>query len=197
MTEPSSNSNAEKKNSKLKDLFINLFITKKLFWVLTLLILVADLWTKEIAISFVQNKKENHEISQVFWVSGEWLGLVEVYNKGGPWGIGSDKPSLLKYSRILALLIIIYMAASTPAKQKLQILALGLVMGGAIGNIWDSCAIGMVRDFILVDLDFPPADPWPAFNLADSAICVGVFFLALGMLVTAVTSKKAKEKPAV
>jgi signal peptidase II len=56
------------------------------------------------------------------------------------------------------------------------------VMGGAIGNIYDGFAFEAVRDFLLFDFDFAPFDPFPVFNDADSAICVGVGLLAIGLL---------------
>lgn len=196
----------------LRRLFNELVIEKKIFWILAVFILAADLASKELIISFVREQKEPDEIHFVYWVADEWFGLTELYNRGGPWGIGSSNSDILRYVRILALGVILYILASTPGKYKLQILALGLVMGGALGNIWDTFfskvpeeflspeligqagrEICAVRDFLLFDLGFPPADPWPAFNLADSAICVGVFCLALGMLLSALFRARSRK----
>ena len=71
---------------------------------------------------------------------------------------------------------------SAGERDALAVLALGLVMGGAIGNISDSLRFEYVRDFLRFDFGFPPFDPFPTFNVADSAICVGVSLLALQML---------------
>ncbi len=54
--------------------------------------------------------------------------------------------------------------------------ALALILGGALGNLWDRLALGHVVDFIDVYYD---RWHWPAFNVADSAICVGVAMLLL------------------
>jgi signal peptidase II len=56
------------------------------------------------------------------------------------------------------------------------------VLGGAVGNVFDGFAYHAVRDFILVDLGIRFFDPFPVFNVADSAICIGVGLLALGMM---------------
>lgn len=58
--------------------------------------------------------------------------------------------------------------------------AIGLLVGGILGNVTDRIIHGHVVDFLLFDLHVRFADPWPAFNVADSAICiaVGLFLLA-------------------
>ncbi len=66
----------------------------------------------------------------------------------------------------------------TPQTARLQLLALNLVLGGAVGNLIDRIRIGYVIDFIEV---YYKAYHWPVFNLADSAICVGAFFLLLDL----------------
>jgi len=174
-----------------------LLLKRKLFWVVAVLILVADLGTKDAAISYVTQKKASGEImrdmatgAQVWWVCDEWLGLVEVYNTGGPWGIGREFPGFLKITRLLALAVILYILAGTPYRKRGQAVALAMVMGGALGNIWDSWTPGHVRDFLHVDLGFHPAHPWPAFNLADSMICCGVILLVMSIMIGFYTDRK-------
>lgn len=60
--------------------------------------------------------------------------------------------------------------------------ALALVLGGAIGNLWDRLTLGYVIDFIDITLGFLPwriFNPWPAFNIADSAITIGAIMLVI------------------
>lgn len=163
----------------------NLFLHRKTFWIITLLIVAADLWSKDAAISFVRNQNAG-----MYWVSEPYFALVDVQNRGGPWGVGREHADILRVIRLVALGVILYILMGTPTKQRLQIISLAMVMGGALGNIWDSWRYGHVRDFLHFDFGVPPADPWPAFNLADSMICVGVFLLALGMIVSGITQKK-------
>ena len=171
---------------------------RKLFWILAAVIVILDLWTKDLAISHVEAEvgfigSETGSGGPI-WVAGRWLGLVSVTNKGGPWGMGSEFSQVLLYVRIIALFVILYILSDTPKTHRIQVAALALVMGGAIGNIYDSLNYGHVRDFIFVDLDVPPADPWPAFNLADSAICTGVFLLAVSLLAAGLSRQKKHGK---
>jgi signal peptidase II len=178
----------------LSNLFRNLFGDKLLFWVLVLLFVVVDLWTKKALIAFVEeNNSETflYGASPIIWLCGEWLGLVSVENTGGPFGVFAGS-LLLRVVRFLALGVILYLLSVTPRKARVQIIALALIMGGALGNIWDTVAYGSVRDFLYVDLDFPPADPWPAFNFADSCICTGVALLALMLYIDWLREKKSK-----
>lgn len=167
-----------------------LFFKRKVFWIVTILIFLADLWTKDIAISYV------HETSHgnVTWVQEPWFALVDVSNKGGPWGLGSEYSKILRVIRMLALGVILFILAGTPHRNRIQVLSLALVMGGALGNIWDSWMFGHVRDFLYFDLGFAPANPWPAFNLADSAICVGVAGLAITMLIAGFSQENEKKE---
>ena len=62
------------------------------------------------------------------------------------------------------------------SKQKLFCIGLALVLGGAIGNLYDRLTLGYVVDFLYFHYE---NFYWPAFNVADSAICVGVALLFL------------------
>jgi signal peptidase II len=115
-------------------------------------------------------------------VLGEWLGVTHTLNKGVMWGKFPQLADMLPYLRTVAALIVTWMALTTPASARRILWALGLVLGGAIGNIYDGFALGAVRDFILVDFDIKYFDPFPIFNVADSAICIGVGLLAIGLI---------------
>lgn len=82
--------------------------------------------------------------------------------------------------------LVVWLKRLQPSETWLAI-ALALVLGGAVGNLFDRVAYGHVIDFILVHWQ----DRWffPAFNLADSAITVGAIMLALDMFI----SKKSGE----
>ncbi len=83
---------------------------------------------------------------------------------------------------------LVYWLYRTPKSQPWQGLALSLVLGGAIGNLYDRLMLGYVVDFIQVHYQHYY---WPAFNIADSAICVGAFILIL----TSFFSKELSEDP--
>jgi len=142
---------------------------------LAVLVVAADLWSKQVV--FEQLPERGVE-----WVAGEWFGFTKVRNTGMMWGKFQGMAEVLRWLRLGAALVVLWMLVSTPARQKLLLLALGLVLGGALGNIYDGFAFGSVRDFLMVDFDVYLFDPFPVFNVADSAICVGVGLLALGLL---------------
>jgi signal peptidase II len=81
------------------------------------------------------------------------------------------------------LLVVYYLKKTEPDQTRLQA-ALGLVGGGAIGNLIDRAVYGVVTDFVILDFDFRPFNPWPAFNVADAALVIGVGLMALDMFRT-------------
>lgn len=90
----------------------------------------------------------------------------------------TDRPRMLAgiTLAVTALLGILLMRSAT----RLEAMALGLIIGGALGNVVDRLRIGAVVDF----LDFHAWDfHWPAFNLADSAIVIGVTVLVVTSLI--------------
>lgn len=119
--------------------------------------------------------------------------IVRHTNTGGMWGVGQEwNPWILRTVRIGAVLVIFLILAQTRQSDRLALAALGLVLGGAVGNIYDSLVHHAVRDFLKFDFDFKPFDPFPTFNVADSAICVGVFLLALQMVVAPRAGEKGE-----
>ena len=72
-----------------------------------------------------------------------------------------------------------------PATERLHAAALALIIGGAVGNLIDRALLGHVVDFIQVYLPIIPLaifNPWPSFNIADSAITAGVVLLLIASL---------------
>lgn len=147
------------------------------FLILAALVTVLDLASKSWVFSRLPNPHDH------FTVIDGVFDIIHHTNTGGMWGVGQDwNPWILRIVRMGAVAVIFVILAQTPASDRISVWALGLVMGGAIGNIHDSLAHDAVRDFLKFDLGFPPFDPFPTFNVADSAICVGVFLLAIQML---------------
>lgn len=78
--------------------------------------------------------------------------------------------------------VIVFWIRNTPLHRKWLLCCLALILGGAIGNLADRIIFGYVIDFIDVSLGFIPLklfNPWPAFNVADSAISIGVVMLII------------------
>jgi signal peptidase II len=148
---------------------------KQLAFGIAILITVCDLWSKRAVFGAL----ESHEH---YWILGEWFGFTKVLNPGVMWGLGIEFSSYLPWVRTIAAVVVVGMLWSTPAAARLTQLALGLVLGGALGNIYDGFVHTKVRDFLEVDLGIRWFDPFPIFNIADSAICVGVGLLILSIL---------------
>jgi signal peptidase II len=112
------------------------------------------------------------------------LSLSHVRNRGAAFGILSDAD--LPYQAVLfsvlslaALAAIAVYAMRLPLAARLPQLALSLVLGGAIGNLVDRLRHGYVVDFVHV---YWKQYQWPDFNVADSAISIGVALLVLDIL---------------
>jgi signal peptidase II len=103
-----------------------------------------------------------------------FFNLVLAYNRGAAFSFLSDQGGWQRYFftaiGVVAVGFIIYMLRKH-AGQRLFCWALALVMGGAIGNVIDRLLYGHVIDFL--DFHLASVGHFPAFNIADSAICVG------------------------
>jgi signal peptidase II len=109
--------------------------------------------------------------------------LVLHWNRGISFGLFSDAPEMSRW--ILVALALAISAALVvwlrKTDRRLLVIAIGLVIGGAVGNVVDRLSFGAVVDF----LSFHAAGYyWPAFNVADSAIAVGVATILMDSLLT-------------
>jgi signal peptidase II len=109
--------------------------------------------------------------------------LTHVANTGALFGLMAGMASPLRglifiTIPVLAIFLILAFQFRTRENDFLVQTGLALILGGAMGNLYDRVAFGHVVDF----LDFSLAGHhWPAFNLADSSICLGVFTLILDL----------------
>jgi signal peptidase II len=110
--------------------------------------------------------------------------LTHVQNRGAAFGILSDadlpyQSVLFSVVSILALGAIAVYAWKLPVSSRLPQTALALIMGGAVGNLLDRVRLGYVIDYVDI---YWGRHHWPAFNVADSAISIGVALLVLDIL---------------
>ena len=113
------------------------------------------------------------------------VSLTYVRNRGAAFGLFSDadlpyQPALFTLISIFALAAIAYYALKLPADSRLPQTGLALIMGGAVGNLLNRAFLGHVIDFVDV---YWGRHHWPAFNVADSCISIGVALLILDVLV--------------
>jgi signal peptidase II len=107
-----------------------------------------------------------------------FFNLVLTYNRGMSFGLFNNGAGVnaLLFSLVAASIIAVLVYWLSRVDSPFLAVAIGLVIGGAIGNVIDRVRFGAVVDF----LDFYLGSwHWPAFNLADSAICIGVAAMLL------------------
>ncbi len=132
----------------------------------------------------------------VFSVSGQFIEITEFFNLALVWNTGISFGLLAEhrqpYLLVTAALVIVGILLGWLHKNTCRLTGwgLGLVIGGASGNIIDRVRFGAVVDFL--DFHIGPYH-WPAFNIADSAIFIGVVLLCAGSMVGGVEKPKETE----
>lgn len=135
------------------------------------IVIALDLFTKHLI-------QQNFVFGDLHSVTS-FFDLVRYHNEGSAFGFLNDAGGWQKWLfngiSIVASVVIIYLLKKH-TNEKLFCAGLALVLGGAIGNLYDRITLGYVVDFLNFHLN---NHYWPAFNVADSAICLGVGLLLL------------------
>lgn len=108
-----------------------------------------------------------------------WLTWVYWQNTGAAFSIGDGNNGFFIALSVVALAALVFAARKGVFANRLSRVATAVLAAGILGNLTDRIAHGHVVDFVLVDLAVWPADPWPAFNVADSCICIAATLLVL------------------
>ena len=149
----------------------------KWLW-MTILIIFLDQWSKGLASQYLQM----HD--PVIVTPG--FNLTLMHNEGAAFSFlheagGWQRWFFVCLTIAVSVFILIWLHG-TRVNQRWLSCALALVLGGAMGNLWDRLTLGYVIDFLDITLGFLPwriFNPWPAFNIADSAITVGAIMLVI------------------
>jgi signal peptidase II len=149
----------------------------KLPWLLlSLLVLVADRLSKD----FFETSLTLYQRIEVVAGYFDW---TLAYNTGAAFSFLADADGWQRWFfaaiAIVVSVVLVVWIKRLKANETLLAAALALVLGGALGNLYDRVVLGHVVDFILVHWQ----NRWyfPAFNIADTAITIGAIFLALDM----------------
>ncbi len=142
-------------------------------------VLLLDRYTKRLVATRITLGDSITVIKRIFYIT-------HVENSGAAFGIFNDSPShwkiaLLVTFSIAALVIVSALLWRSSHALTASAVGLSLILGGALGNLWDRLLSGRVVDFLLVYLG---SYQWPAFNVADSAIVVGAALLVFEILFT-------------
>ena len=139
----------------------------KLLLFLTLPLYALDQLTKFLVLRFV-DPYEAHVVVENFFT------LVHVTNTGAAFGSFRDNNGFFVVLSLIALVVVTYLLTRKEPRDPWRRIALVLLLAGVLGNLTDRLLHGHVIDFLLFDLHIPFAHPWPAFNVADSCICIAV-----------------------
>ena len=150
------------------------------FFLIGLLILVADQFSKAWIRASLPEGQSLFEIG--------FFQITHVHNTGAAFGLFRGQSFILTIVAIIAITVILVYAFVSYHRfpwldSMLSKIALGLVFGGTVGNLIDRLRLGYITDFI--DFGF-----WPAFNIADSAVTVGVIIFAYSLLRSAQAEKR-------
>lgn len=155
----------------------------KWLW-LSVAVIILDLTTKAIASHYF-------ELYEILPVIPGWFNLTLAHNSGAAFSFLANETGWQRWffalvAIIVSTIIFFWLKKLQPHERWLAI-ALSLILGGALGNLWDRLTLGYVVDF----LDFYYQSPeknshWPAFNIADSAISIG----AVMMIIDAFRNKR-------
>ena len=128
------------------------------------LVVVLDQITKHV----VWRNGQNYDI-----IDG-YLHITLVKNAGAAFGLLQGGRVFFIIASVIAAVFIVYAAAKMPREQSLKRFCLAIILGGAIGNVIDRVMYGHVVDFLLF---YYREWQYPAFNVADSAITIGVILI--------------------
>lgn len=164
---------------------MNIFKTYGIFVLVIVASVLVDLASKRIvfeqlgAVAGKEAPSPYQRVCEGLWILPSYRPVVVIphcfnltvaFNLGAVWGSFHGRPVLLMVFSVIAIIFIFYLLWKSHWEIGYQA-CLGLIMAGAIGNLWDRCWFGGVRDF----LDFYAGRAhWPTFNFADIWICLGI-----------------------
>ncbi|MFZ7103144.1 MAG: signal peptidase II [Peptococcaceae bacterium] len=138
------------------------------FWVTALIIVIFDQTTKYLI-------KNNLSLYESIPVIPNIFHITYIENPGAAFGLLANQRIFFILITIIIIIGVLYFYRQLKKGRFLLIIALGMVIGGALGNLIDRLRIGTVTDFF----DFRI---WPVFNIADSAIVIGMIYISYQLL---------------
>src|SRR3979490_791040 len=155
------------------------FSARTIHFFIALVVFLLDRWTKHLVSLRIPL------YSHIQIIPG-FFRLTHTENTGAAFSLFADSPSRWKTALLIAFSLVAMVIVSILLWKQTRPLtmtgiALSLILGGAVGNLWDRLASGRVVDFLLF---YVKQYQWPVFNLADSAIVVGAGVLGIEILFT-------------
>ena len=153
------------------------------YLLIAFVVVVLDRWTKHMVAQRIPLHREIPKIRGFFYLThteNTGAGFSLFANSNSPW-----KPALLIAFSVIALVAVSVLLWKNHHAHMATGIGLSLIMGGALGNLWDRVVRGRVVDFLefyVKPIPWRLFNPWPVFNLADSAIVIGAGLLVLEIL---------------
>ena len=158
-----------------------------IYWPIIIVGVAADLWSKWAIFRWLKPDEKHTVIEGYFWIV-RWI------NKGAAWGIGDGQTVMLVSISAVALVVVMGIFLFGRIYHRVMQVALGLFTAGITGNLYDRAFNdGGVRDFVFVRIPIVNYD-WPAFNVADSMLCIAVGLLLITNITSAFSQKHADEQ---
>jgi len=140
----------------------------KYILLLSLPLYLLDQLTKGLVVRFVG-------LEDIHVVVPDFFAVVNVTNDGAAFGsFKNNNAFFIVLSCVAFIFVFALLLRRNRSRDPLRDVSLALLLAGILGNLTDRLAHGHVIDFALFDLHVPLAHPWPAFNVADSCICIAV-----------------------
>lgn len=151
--------------------------TRLSHFTLALTVVLLDRWTKRLVSARIGMYSHIQVIPGFFRIT-------HTENTGAAFSLFADSPAHWKTQLLIGFSVLAMAIVSTLLWKQVRAftitgIALSLILGGAVGNLWDRVASGRVVDFLLF---YVKQYQWPVFNLADSAIVIGACLLVLEIL---------------
>ncbi|NMD69431.1 signal peptidase II [Bacillus sp. DNRA2] len=154
------------------------------YYIIAFFVILLDQFTKWLIV-------KNLELGESITIIDQYLYITSHRNRGAAWGILQGQMWFFYIITVIVIIgIIVYIQKVIKNKNRLTGISLALMLGGAIGNFIDRVARKEVVDFIntyIFEYDFP------VFNIADSALVIGVILLMIQMLLEERQMKRTKE----
>ena len=156
---------------------MNKHSVRAVHFLLALFVVLLDRWTKSLVAAHIAMYTHIQIIPGFFRIT-------HTENTGAAFSLFADSPSHLKTAMlisfsVLAMIVVSVLLWKQSRPLTMTGIAFSLILGGAVGNLWDRVASGRVVDFLLF---YVKQYQWPVFNLADSAIVVGASLLVLEII---------------
>lgn len=144
----------------------------------------ADQWTKLVI-------RDSFAYGELRPVIAGFFNLTYVRNTGAAWGLFGGHNNLLVLLSLVMLAALALFRHSFLTNSRSHRIALGCMVGGIVGNLMDRVRLGYVVDFL--DFRFG-GRPFPAFNIADSAICIGVGIYVITSFLAERAARRRREE---